>query len=124
MATMVLSADFVRYWSPRLLGLFAVGVLMLLASDAHQAGMDAAAARSAYLVHLIPAGIVLCVLLVAWRWELFGAVAFTLLGLLYFAATRGRFSLGAYLTISGTFILTGLLFLADWNQGRRHSAQR
>lgn len=123
MATMVLSADYVRYWIPRILGLFAVGLLMLLASDAHEAALPGQDQTRALLVHLVPAAVVLLMLIAAWRWELFGAVTFVLLGALYVVATRGRFSLGTYLLISGTLILTGVLFLVDWNHNQREASR-
>jgi hypothetical protein len=124
MATMVLSTDHVRYWGPRIVGFFAVGLLMLLASDAHEAGLTTPAARNALLIHLVPAGIVFCLLLVAWRWELIGAVGFPLLGLFYVGGSWGRVSLGAHLLISGTLILAGVLFLIDWIQGQQEASRR
>ena len=65
-------------------------------------------------MHLIPAFLVIGLLVLSWRWEIVGAVAFCALAVLYVVLAWGRFPLVAYLTISGPLALVGILFFIGW----------
>ena len=67
----------------------------------------------ALMVHLIPTGLLLVALLIAWRWEWAGALMFVGLGALYSARVFHHHP-GWILTIAGPLFLVGVLFLIDW----------
>jgi hypothetical protein len=98
-------------WAPRILCLGFAGFVSIFALDA--------GTPSAFLLHLLPALLVLFLLALAWRRELAGAVAFPLLGILYILWAWGRFPFVVYLVVAGPTFLVGGLFLASWVVRRR-----
>ena len=102
------------YWMPRILCiLFAIFVSMF-ALDVFSEGYSFWETIIALLMHLIPTGIILIVLVFSWRWEWIGAILFTALGVLYIVKFEGRFHWSAYFMMSGPLFLTGFLFLINW----------
>ena len=89
--------------------------LGLFALDVFGEGLGFFGAAAAFLIHLIPAFLVLIVLAVAWRWEWVGAVAYFFLGVLYLVLAWGKLHWSAYLAISGPLFVLGLLFLLGWH---------
>lgn len=75
----------------------------------------------AVVPHLLPAMIVLAVVLVAWRWDLVGGVAF--MGLAVGYAFIARSHLDWILTVSLPLATTGALFLWVW-RGRNDKGLR
>ena len=100
------------FWSPRVLTVLFAGFLGLFALDVFGEGYGFWGTIVALLMHLIPSGIVLVVLVLSWRWEWIGAVLFSGLGLLYaFMA----FSHPSWIVvISGPLFLVAVLFLLNW----------
>jgi len=68
------------------------------------------------LIHLIPTGILLIILAMAWRWEWIGALVFPALGAFYIITTWGRFPWPTYLIIAGPLVLVGGLFFLGWQK--------
>jgi hypothetical protein len=103
---------------PRLLGVLLVVFLSVFALDEFRGVASGTRAARDFAIHLIPAGIVLAVLLVAWRWERAGAVLFLMLAGAYGALT------GWYLSwmfvIALPLLLEGALFFWSWRLGHRH----
>ena len=109
-------------WTPRILCLLFAVLLSLFALDVFGQGFGFWETVLALLMHLIPTGIVLVVLAVAWRWERIGAILFMALGIWYLLTAWGRFHWSAYVVISGPLFLVGVLFLASWlNRARPQS---
>ena len=70
----------------------------------------------ALAMHLIPTGILLLFVALAWRWAWIGAVAFPALGGFYITAFWGRFPWPTYLIIAGPLFVVGVLFLLSWQR--------
>ena len=99
------------FWAPRILCiLFAVWV-SLFALDVFGEGYGFWETILALLMHLIPTGIIVVVLVISWRWEWVGGVLFTVLGALYLVMSWGH---GVVNPISGPLLLVGVLFLINW----------
>jgi len=64
------------YWTPRIIGILIVALFTVVSFDVFDEGYGFWEAIGALLIHLIPAGIMAGVLVVAWRWEWVGAVLF------------------------------------------------
>ena len=111
------------FWTPRILGILFAVLLSLFALDVFSAGYGFREMLLALLIHLIPAGIIVIALVIAWRWEWVGAVLFTALAALYLISSWGRFPWGAYLSISGPLVLIGILFLVNWVYKAQMQAQ-
>ena len=109
----------VLLWMPRILGILFAAFISLFAFDVFGEGSGFWKTALALCLHLIPTGIILVVLALAWRWEWVGGVVFVALAALYLIAFWGRFHWSAYLVISGSLFLVGILFLISWVYRRR-----
>ncbi|NOY05365.1 MAG: hypothetical protein GXO82_01825, partial [Chlorobi bacterium] len=92
--------------------------LGLFSFDVFNEGYGFWEAVLALLIHMIPAGVVLVVLAIAWRREWIGGILFLVLAATYPLFFRGNFHWTALLVISGPAALTGVLFLV--NRAYRH----
>ena len=100
------------FWIPRLLCIPFVGVAgwLALAIPAQGFGWYI---LGALLFRLLPAGIILVVLILAWRWEWVGGLLFlggTGLWLIFY----GLYDWISYVALAGPPIIVGLLFLLNW----------
>jgi glycosyltransferase involved in cell wall biosynthesis len=68
---------------------------------------------------LLPAGIVLVVAAIAWKWELAGAILFFISAIFYIWMVGLNRDWSWYASIAGPAILSSLLFLLDWLQKRK-----
>lgn len=101
------------FWAPRILTALFTLFISLFAFDVFEEGYSFWETVLALLMHLIPTGIILLALLIAWRWEWVGAVLFIGLGLLYLVGFPGQYW-SAYVVISGSLFVLGALFLVNW----------
>ena len=104
------------FWTPRILCILFAGLISLFALDVFEENRGFWHTTLALLMHLIPTGILLLILALSWRWEMFGGLLFPALGAFYLVAFWGRFHWSAYLIISGSLFLLGALFLLSWRQ--------
>jgi hypothetical protein len=77
---------------------------------------------AALALHLVPTFLIIVLLVLAWRWELIGVVAFAGLAIAYVVFFWGRFSWVAYAVISGPLLVVSVLFLLSWRQRIRARA--
>ena len=102
------------YWAPRALGIAFALFISVFALDVFGENLPLSKLLIALALHLIPTGMIVVVLALAWKREWLGFVGFVALGLLYMWTTQHRFQVIACLIISGPAFLIGLLFLANW----------
>jgi hypothetical protein len=103
------------FWAPRILCIAFAVFVSLFALDVFGEGYDFFETILAFLIHLIPTGIILVTLVVSWRWEWIGSIAFTTLAVAYMVIFRDReFGWFTYMIMSGPFFLLGILFLINW----------
>ncbi|HVT96665.1 MAG TPA: hypothetical protein VHE33_04110 [Acidobacteriaceae bacterium] len=101
------------YWSPRFLSILFALFLSVFALDVFGEVHGAGPIALALFVHLIPAIMVIAVLIIAWRWEWIGALAFALAALGYAVSVLPH-HLDWVLTISLPLIVIATLFLTNW----------
>ena len=106
-------------WIPRILGIGIMLFLSLFALDAFD-GRSFFAALPGFLIHLLPAFLVLAAVALAWRAPLAGAVAFVGLALTYAITVRWR--LGWIAVIAGPFIVVAALFALSWRHRGAYNA--
>jgi hypothetical protein len=109
------------FWAPRILPILFLLFMALFSLDVFDScsGWDCALGL---LIHNIPALILLIVLLVSWKYEIVGAVAFIFAGLLYlffvfFNIAKTGFEwyyLAWAAQISGVAFFIGIMFLLGW----------
>ena len=102
------------FWSPRIMCIAFAAFLAIFALDVFSMPGDVWYKARALFVHLIPAGMVLIVLAIAWRREWIGAVVFPLLALVHLVTKWGQLHWSAYAIIDGPLLLLGILFLVNW----------
>jgi len=99
-------------WAPRVAGVLFAGFLGLFALDAFGAGEPLSRTIPAFLIHLIPAYLVLGVVAIAWRFEWVGALACVALAIGYGVLVKWRMDWVA--GISGPLLFLALLFFWSW----------
>ncbi len=110
------------YWTPRLLSIIFILFLAIFSLDVFGIGLGFWATAMALLMHNLSALILLVVLLISWKHEIVGGIAFILAGAAYILLLLlnvGRFEwyiLSYSLIIAGPAFLIGILFLIGWRR--------
>ena len=104
----------VLFWTPRVVCIVFAVFISLFALDVFTEGYSILKTIIALLIHLIPTGIVVIILLISWRWEWVGAILFNALAVFYLVWFWGKFPWITYLAMSGPLFLVGVLFLINW----------
>ena len=114
----------ITLWSPRILCIGAILFVSMFALDAFAPGLTLWQQLGDFFIHLIPSYVLLAVLIVAWKWELYGGIIFTIIGLglspIIFMGNQNRnhFSVGASLgivmMITFPFVVVGVLFIISY----------
>jgi hypothetical protein len=102
----------ILYWLPRVLAVFFILFLVILAVKDFAAKYSFPADIIAFLLYLIPAVIFAGAAVIAWKWEDKGGMVFVFLGLLYILLAWDIKPLISYFSISGPSFLMGVLFLS------------
>ena len=113
---MTKSARGVLFWAPRILTILFALFLSMFALDAFAETSGFVETLTGLVLHLIPTFLVVVLLVLAWRWESIGVIAFAGLAITYVVVMWGRFHWSAYATISGALLLMSVLFLLSWRQ--------
>ncbi len=118
----------VLYWSPRILAILLILLMAAMSLDVFESGGTAWEIAGGLFMHNIPVFIMIIILIVAWKREIVGGVAFILAGIAYitFAATSGipwYLVISWSLTIAGPALLTGVLFLINWYRKRKNEQE-
>ncbi len=112
------------YWAPRILSILFVLFLMMFSLDIFDGNYGFWGTILGLFMHNIPALILLAVVIISWKRELVGAIAFILAGLLYICLTIFNRDIPWYLalswsmTIAGPALLVGILFFIGWRKKR------
>jgi hypothetical protein len=102
------------YWTPRILTIVFILFLALFAFDVFGGDQSLGKKLLGFLIHLIPNFVLTLILIVAWKHEWVGTIAFILAGIAYIVMFWGRFPAVTYLTISGPLFFIGILFWMNW----------
>lgn len=106
------------YWAPRVFSLFVVALFALFSLDVFGMGNGFWETAQALFMHNIPTLILLGIVMVAWRYELVGAIGFFLGGIVYIVLTlQNKFEwyyLSWMVQFSGIAFFIGALYLIGW----------
>lgn len=102
------------FWSPRILTIVFILFLALFAFDSFEGEQSFIMKLGGFFIHLIPNFVLILILIVAWKNEWVGTLAFTLAGLAYVVMFWGRFPVSTYLIISGPLFIIAVLFWLNW----------
>lgn len=106
------------YWTPRILSIIFLCLLALMSLDIFDMNLEFWETILGLFMHNIPVIILLIVLLISWKYEIVGGIAFILAGLFYIIISLIN-SFGdiiSWLIISGPAFLIGILFLICWKR--------
>lgn len=106
----------VLFWAPRILTILFALFMSVFALDVFAETKGFLQTLTALVLHLMPTFLVVVLLVLAWRWELVGVIAFAALAITYMVVMWGRFPWVTYATISGPLLLISVLFLLSWWQ--------
>ncbi|MBN2459617.1 hypothetical protein JXB28_05005 [Candidatus Woesearchaeota archaeon] len=115
------------YWIPRVLSILFILFLALMSLDVFDGNYGFWGTVLGLFMHNIPSLILLVVLIMSWKREIIGGVAFVIAGLLYAARVllsgiREGFEwyhLAWVLQISGVAFFIGIMFLIGWSRKRK-----
>ncbi len=106
------------YWTPRIVSIIFILFLMLFSLDVFGMNLGFWGTILVLFMHNIPALILSIVLLISWKYEIVGGIAFILAGLFYIVMLMKNpfewYMLSWAIQISGIAFLIGILFLIGW----------
>jgi len=112
------------FWTPRILAMIFIIFLALMSLDVFDMNLGFWGTMLGLFMHNIPALVLLVVLLISWKHEIVGGIAFILAGLLYVVWVLMKrpfewYYLSWIVQISGIAFLIGILFIIGWNKKRK-----
>jgi hypothetical protein len=115
------------YWTPRILTILFLLFLAMFSLDVFSPGMSFWQIVVGLFMHNIPVFVLLIVLIISWKHEIVGGVAFILAGLAYTVSVlsgnlHGQFEwykISWIATIAGPAFLIGILFIIGWMRKRK-----
>lgn len=112
-------------WAPRIISIAFILFLSLFSLDVFEEGKSIGYILLGLLIHNIPSLVLLAVVVISWKHELVGAVAFIaagtgfiILSSINVASDWIRYICQVFL-IGGPAILTGILFLVSWKKKKK-----
>lgn len=114
----------ILYWAPRILSIMFLLFLAIFSLDVFEPGLSAWQIILGLFMHNIPVFILLAVLIISWKHEIVGGIAFTLAGLAYIILTLNAeipwyIAISWSLTIAGPAFLVGILFFINWRKKQK-----
>ena len=112
------------YWTPRILSILFLCFLAIFSFDVFDSCKGVMDCALGLFMHNLPVLVLLVVLIISWKYEIVGGIAFILAGLLYIALLFMKpqfewFYLAWALQISGPAFFVGILFLLNWFRKRK-----
>jgi len=113
------------YWTPRILSIIFICFIALFSLDVFGNNYGFWGTALAFLMHNIPTIILIAILIISWKYEIVGGVAFILAGLLYILTLAMNPQFEWYMIswsviIAGPAFLIGILFLVGWFKKRKN----
>jgi len=103
----------ILYWTPRILGILFILFIGMFSLDVFGTGAGFWMTLAGFLIHNIPALILLAALLIGWRWEWVGALGF-FAGAVFFLVVANSRDVASILILEVIPVLIGSLFLVGW----------
>lgn len=109
------------YWTPRVLSILLIVFLAIFSLDVFDGDYGFWGTVLGLLIHNIPSFILLGILIISWKYEIVGGVAFILAGISFLVFTLVRETIEPrYMLLALSLILVvpafliGILFLVGW----------
>ncbi|BFT94250.1 MAG: hypothetical protein MNSN_00680 [Minisyncoccus archaeiphilus] len=105
----------ILYWSPRILSIMFVSVMVLLSLDVSPSSEQFILGT---IIHLMVPLVVLLVSILAWKRNFFGMISFFLIAVYYIFMVGIDRHWSWYLSIPGPALLISILFFFNWRSGK------
>jgi len=106
----------VLLWGPRVLGLAVALYLGMFALDAFTGEKTLGGMVGDFLIHSLPALVILATVLVSWKRFWIGTLVFSGLAIYYALTTLDR--MDWVVAISGPLLFVGFLYMLNWWKGK------
>jgi hypothetical protein len=118
----------VIYWAPRISSIIMICFLALFSLDVFSSESSIQEIVVGLIMHNIPVFVLIMILIVSWRYELVGGIAFTLAGLIYIMSlfTSSQFEwymLSWSIIIAGPAFAIGALFFMNWHMKKQEKVK-
>jgi len=111
------------YWTPRILSILFLLFLSMFSLDVFSPELGFWETIVGLFMHNIPVFILLIILIISWKYEIVGGIAFVLTGLFYIIMVSRsvvwNLALSWSLTIAGPAFLIGILFIINWHKKKQ-----
>lgn len=119
--------DAFLYWMPRIIAILFTAFLAMMSLDVISPGLSAGQIITGMLMHNIPVFILIAIIIISWKYEIVGGIAFILAGLGYivmatFSSIEWYLALAWSLQIAGPAFLIGVLFLLNWSKRQKNKS--
>ena len=116
------------FWTPRILAMCFILFVSLFALDIFEMNLGFLGTIVGLFMHLIPSFALIIILIISWKYEIVGTIAFILAGIFYiimvFMNSFEWYMLSWILTIAVPLILTGILFWVNWRLKRKNKKSK
>ncbi|MBS3073206.1 hypothetical protein J4465_00190 [Candidatus Pacearchaeota archaeon] len=116
------------FWTPRILAMCFILFVSLFALDIFEMNLGFWGTIVGLFMHLIPSFALIIILIISWKYEIVGTIAFILAGIFYiimvFMNSFEWYMLSWILTIAVPLILTGILFWVNWHLKRKNKKSK
>lgn len=110
------------YWTPRILSIIFILFLAIFSLDVFDMGLDFWGTLGGLFMHNIPVLILAAILLISWKHEIVGGIAFSLAGIAYivmmisnsWGEPSGWYAVSYSLIIAVPAIFIGIMFIVNW----------
>ena len=115
------------FWLPRILSMVFISFLTMFSLDVFEPGLSFREILLGLIMHNIPSIIMILVLVIAWKWDLVGAISYFAVALIYLglvtfnvinAELKWYLAISWSMTIAGPAALIGVLYLIGWLKKR------
>lgn len=113
------------YWTPRVLSILFILFLALFSLDVFDMNLGLWGMIVGLFMHNIPSLVLLIVLVISWKHEIVGGIAFILAGFVYIGLLLSNpfewYMISWSLIVAGPAFLIGILFIMGWVEKRRQA---
>jgi hypothetical protein len=104
----------ILYWAPRVIGILAIGFVMMFSFDCFEGSYNLKEQLTCFLMHNIPALILIVILILAWKLELIGGIVFILAAIIMSIYWDGFGKNTGVLALTSPFMVIGILFILNY----------
>jgi hypothetical protein len=102
----------ILFWIPRILCILAIGFVMMFSLDVFDPKYTLSEQLLGFLMHNIPAWILIGLLVISWRWEFVGGIIFIIISIAMILLFTKFLTMNYYsMIVSGPFMIVGALFI-------------